>query len=130
MFSSFKKCQLLEGANGSFVKVPGLLRTEYMVLLATSDMEDVDSSVFINTLENAEISQIAYKNSMSPRQGSWADKSGLTLLMFTCWNKECEKVEKAIMQYQYRVLFKVHDYKFWCDEILGHIFEISKGEEE
>ena len=122
MFDNLRRCYLLENEYGCFVKVPGPFRTEYLVLVAAADMENVDESVFINTLETFETGNVVIKNTMSPREESWAAESGLVLLMFTAWNNQCERIEAAVAQYCYRVTFKIKEYRYWCKKILSTSF--------
>ena len=123
MFDSLRRCYLLRNEYGCFIRVPGLLRTEYLVLVAAADLENVESSVFVNTLETFETGDIRIKNTMAPKDESWAAESGLVLLMFTVWNSQCELVEAAVAQYCYRAMFKIKEYKYWCEKILSQSFE-------
>ena len=122
MFDNLRRCYLLNNKYGCCIKVPGVLRTEYLVLVAAADLEDMESSVFINTLETFETGSIRIKSTMAPKDESWAAESGLILMMFTVWNSQCELIEAAVAQYCYRAMFKIREYKYWCEKILSKSF--------
>ena len=108
----FGKCYKITGDNNTFIKIPGLFRTQYMFVGETKDKDLDIEGRFIKSCELYDTGDLIFQYYMEKEE-----EDEFLIFVIKCGNRQCPDVELALNEYGRKMAWAYPRYKRYTEEL-------------